>query len=137
MGDRSQQEFKNMRLVRVLAMIGAIMGGYFVVPGAPASAAPLASETSEAAAVTSAPGESYMRHRGYRRYYAPRRMYYAPRRSFRRYYAPRRVYYAPRRSVRRYYAPRRAYYAPRRSFRRYYAPRRAYYAPRRSYYRHW
>jgi hypothetical protein len=99
----------------LVAIIGAVVGGYLAVPQAPASAAPFGAATP--VAETSAPAEAYMHYRRYRhRHYVPRRVYYAPR--YRRYYAPRRVYYAPRRSYRRYYAPRRAYYAPRRSYRR-------------------
>lgn len=87
-----------MRFLRVLAMIGAIMGGYMAVSGAPASAAPLGSAMPEAAASA----EAYMQGRGYRRSYAPRRSYrrvYRPYRSYRpRYYRPRvvcRVRYTP------------------------------------------
>jgi hypothetical protein len=99
-----------MRFARLMAIIGAVVGGYLAV--APASAAPFSATTP--VAETSAPAEAYMHYRRYRH------RHYAPRRSYRRYYAPRRGYYAPRRSYRRYYAPRRMYYAPRRSYRRVY-----------------
>jgi hypothetical protein len=102
-----------MRLVRVLAMIGAMVGGYLTVSGAPASAAPLASGAPVAAAVTGGPLEGYMQYRGYRRHYAPRR-YYAPRRAYRPVYRPYGFY------GRRYARPRvvcrirHSYYGPRR-----------------------
>jgi hypothetical protein len=80
-----------MRYVRLLAMIGAIMGGYLVMSGSPASAAPV---MSGVVATQSATPEAYMRHRGYhhgyRRYYAPRRVYH------RRVYRPYGFYYRPR-----------------------------------------
>jgi hypothetical protein len=78
-----------MSFARLMAIIGAVVGGYLAV--APASAAPFSATTP--IAETSAPAEAYMQYRGYRRYYAPRRAY-------RRVYRPRR-YYAPR-----YYRPR-------------------------------
>jgi hypothetical protein len=97
-----------MRFLRALAVIGAIMGGYLVASGAPASAAPVSSAPPAAASV---PSESYMRyHRGYRRYYAPRRSY---RRVYRPYRAYRPRYYRPRVVCRvRYgaYGPRRVCY---------------------------
>ena len=99
-----------MRCARLVAIVGAVVGGYLAVAQAPASASPFGAATP--AAETSAPAEAYMHYRRYRH------RHYAPRRSYRRYYVPRR-YYAPRRSYRRYYAPR-PYYAPRRSYRRVY-----------------
>jgi hypothetical protein len=83
-----------MRLVRVFAMIGAIVGGYLAISGAPASATPLASGAPVAAAVTGGPLEGYMQY-GYRRRYAPRR-FYAPRRAFRPIYRPYGFYARPR-----------------------------------------
>ena len=105
-----------MRFLRVLAMVGAMMGGYLAGSGAPAAAA----EASGIA--TRAPAEAYMQYRG-RRYYAPRR-YYRP------VYRPYR-YYRPAYRPYRYVRPR--YVRPRVVCR----VRYGYYGPRRVCYRRW
>jgi hypothetical protein len=94
-----------MRL-RLLAVSAAFMGGYLVIAGVPASATPVGSG-SPAALATSAPAESYMQYRRYRRYYRPRRVYYAPRRYYRRAYYRPSGYYRPR-----YYRPYPVYGYP-------------------------
>jgi hypothetical protein len=76
--------------VKLLAIAAAVMGGYLVFAAAPASATPV---ESTAGLATIGPAESYMQYRRYRRHYAPRRVYYTPRRVYRRaYYRPYRYY---------------------------------------------
>jgi len=78
-----------MRFLKLLALLGLIMGGGLSLAGAPASAAPVGSALPAATMATGAPAE-YMQYRRYRRYYAPRRAY---RRGYYRppYYRPRLV----------------------------------------------
>jgi hypothetical protein len=101
-----------MRIVKLMALLVAIMGGFFAVAGG-ASATPLGSGTlatlpAQAAAVTLVEKAQYYR-RGYSRprYYSYRR-FYRPRYYRPRFYAP--VYYRPRVVCRiryGYYGPRR------------------------------
>jgi hypothetical protein len=73
-----------MRFLKMLALLGLIMGGGLSLSGA-ASAAPLGSALPAATTAVNAPAE-YMQYRRYR---------YAPRRVYRRgYYRPR--YFRPR-----------------------------------------
>jgi hypothetical protein len=78
-----------MRFVRVLALVGAITGGFIALSGAPASAAPVPSGALAATAV----GEPLVTYAQSRRY---RHRYYAPRRTYRRYRPYYRPYYRPR-----------------------------------------
>lgn len=100
-----------MRILRLLVMVGAVMGGYLVLPSAPASATPFTSGPLATAAVGE-PAAAYAHYRRYRhRHYAPRRAY-RPYRYYRpRYYRPR--YYRPRVVCRVHYTyrgPRRVCY---------------------------
>ncbi len=98
-----------MKIVRVLAVAGAILAGGLSVSGTPASATPLRSDALAAAAALNDSQVAYARHRGYRRYYAPRR-FYRPYRVYRPYRAYRPFVYRPRVVCRiryGYYGPRR------------------------------
>jgi hypothetical protein len=62
-----------MRTLRVVAMVGAIMGGYVALPSVSASAAPVPSDRL-ANPVASSAVEDYMHYRRYwHRHYVPRR----------------------------------------------------------------
>jgi hypothetical protein len=87
-----------MQFARILTVIGAIMGGFLMFPGTPASAAPVTSGVLATTAI-SEPLAAYAQYRRYRhRYYAPRRVYRPSRSYGRPYYRPRvvcRVRYTP------------------------------------------
>lgn len=91
-----------MQLVRILAVIGAIVGGYWTLSSAPASAAALGSGASAQAAVPGAAPEAYMQYRRSRRHYVPYRAYRRVYRPY-RYYRP--GYYRPRVVCRVRYTP--------------------------------
>ena len=99
-----------MRMLRLAAMVLAILGGYLALPGGSASAAPIGAGALPLAQEAGNPlveQAGWRRRHFYRPYYRPYRYgYYRP---YRRYWGPRYVvrpvYWGPRLACRWRYTP--------------------------------